>query len=271
MSALEPIRENALDPETPVVILCGGRGTRLQEETGSIPKPMVTIGGYPMLWHIMMYFSAFGLRKFILCLGYKGEIIKQFALNLRNISRSFLVNTSSGVTDTLSDGSLPNWDIACVDTGLTAMTGARINRIKDLVGDSQFILTYGDGLSNVDLHALMEHHNQHGKAVTVTGVHPPQRFGLLDLNGDQVQHFSEKSPSARDYINGGFFVCNQQVFNYLTDDDTCMFESSPLERLAEDGELMAFRHDDFWYCMDTMRDKEVLEETWARKAPWRVW
>lgn len=258
--------------DLPVVILCGGKGTRLQEETAMVPKPMVTVGGYPILWHLLKYFSAFGAHRFVLCLGYKAEVIKRYALDHRFVGRSFIVDSTDGDVRTLGS-SEPTVlaQISCIDTGDDAMTGARIHRIREYVGNSTFLLTYGDGLANVDLKALLTFHREQGKAVTVTAVHPPSRFGLLALEGPTVTRFSEKAHAAHDYINGGYFVCEPRVFDYLSDDDHCVFEREPLERLAADGELAAFRHEDFWQCMDTMRDREVLEEIWADGAPWRIW
>jgi glucose-1-phosphate cytidylyltransferase len=259
-------------PDIPVVILCGGGGTRLREETEFIPKPMVTVGGKPILWHLMQYYSSFGFNRFVLCLGYKAEVIKNYFLNFHYTANSFSIRLGPGnVVDVADAQGTPQWTIACVDTGERAMTGARVKRIQPYVGDSRFFLTYGDGLSDVDLHKLLAFHHEHGKLVTVTGVHPPARFGLLVLDGTRVTCFSEKAHGIADYINGGFFVCEPGIFEYLEDDDSCTLEHHPLERIADDGQLEAYLHEEYWQCMDTLRDRELLEEAWAHGAPWKRW
>lgn len=256
----------------PVVILCGGAGTRLREETETIPKPMVTVGGKPILWHLMQYYASFGFTRFILCLGYKAEVIKNYVLNLSFLSNSFTIRYGSTPEISGPQGDVVGaWDIACVDTGENAMTGARIKRIQPYVGDGRFMLTYGDGLADVDINELLRFHEARGGLVTVTGVHPPSRFGLLTMEGTRVARFAEKPHTQTDYINGGFFVCEPGVFSYLEDDDACVLERRPLERIADAGELQAFLHDSYWQCMDTMRDRELLEEAWASGAPWKRW
>ena len=258
--------------DLPVVILCGGSGTRLKEETEFIPKPMVTIGGKPILWHLMHYYSTFGFSRFILCLGYKADVIKNYFLNYHYTANSFSIYLGDNTKVELDGvGRTPSWTISCVDTGERAMTGARVKRIQPYVGDSPFLLTYGDGLCDVDLHDLLDFHRAQGKLLTVTAVHPPARFGLLHLDGPLVKGFVEKAHLEYDYINGGFFVCEPGVFDYLEDDDRCQLERRPLERIAADGEMAAYRHEAFWQCMDTMRDRELLEEAWATGAPWRKW
>lgn len=257
--------------DLPVVILCGGAGMRLREETVVIPKPMVTIGGRPILWHIMKYYSSFGFRRFILCLGYKGETIKQYFLNYNLLANSFTLDLDEGSPELVQSDKLERWKITFAETGEQAMTGARVKRIQSYVGASTFLLTYGDGLCDVDLRELVDHHARSKRLVTVTGVHPPSRFGLLTLDGDEVVRFAEKTHAPHDFINGGFFVCEPGVFDYLEDDDACVFEREPLERLALDGQLGAFRHDSFWQCMDTIRDRDVLEEAWSTGAPWKRW
>lgn len=258
--------------DIPVVILCGGRGTRLKEETEIIPKPMVTVAGKPVLWHIMKYYSTYGFNHFILCLGYKAEVIKSYFLNFHYASNSFSIHLGKKeVIDLDGVERTPPWTISCVDTGDHAMTGARVKRIQPYVGNRRFMLTYGDGLSDVDLAALVKFHDQHGKLMTVTGVHPPARFGLLSLDGTRVTRFSEKGHTQHDYINGGFFVCEPGMFEYLEDDDSCLLEREPLERLADDGQMEAYLHESFWQCMDTVRDREILEEAWGTDAPWRKW
>jgi glucose-1-phosphate cytidylyltransferase len=258
--------------DLPVVILCGGDGTRLREETEFIPKPMVTVGGKPILWHLMQYFSSYGFLRFVLCLGYKAEVIKNYFLNYHYEANSFSIHLGEGrLVELDGEQRTPPWTIACVDTGERAMTGARVKRIQRYVGDSAFLLTYGDGLADVDLPALLEFHRSHGKLVTVTGVHPPARFGLLVLDGTDVTSFSEKAHGIRDYINGGFMVCEPGLFDYLDDDDACTLEHLPLERVAADGQMEAFLHESYWQCMDTKRDRELLEEAWSHGAPWRRW
>ena len=260
-----------LAESTPVVILCGGAGTRLREQTEFIPKPMVTVGGKPILWHLLQYYSSFGFRQFVLCLGYRAEVIKNYFLNYHLTVSSFSISYGSRTTVEVADAErTPPWTISCVDTGEHAMTGARIKRIQQYVGDRMFMLTYGDGLSDVDLHALLAFHRRHRRLVTVTGVHPPARFGLLRLDGSTVVQFAEKGRALNDYINGGFFVCEPGVFDYCADDDECVFETR-LETVAADGQLEAYRHESFWQCMDTMRDREILEESWATKPPWKRW
>jgi len=262
-----------MQTDIPVVILCGGLGMRLREETTVVPKPMVTVGGRPMLWHLMKFYSAQGFHRFILCLGYKGEVIKGYFLNYREMSGSFTIDCGANDGQSLiaEDVQAEPWRVSCVDTGEQAMTGARVHRIRKYIGDSRFLLTYGDGLADIDLHALLAFHASHGKAVTVTGVHPPSRFGLLTLAGKQVVEFAEKPHTQHDYINGGFFVCEQRLFDYLRNDDTCVLEREPLETVARDGQMCAFLHDGFWQCMDTARDRELLEDHWSRGAPWKRW
>lgn len=263
--------ERAAGNDMPVAILCGGAGMRLREETTVIPKPMVTVGGRPILWHIMKYYSSFGFRRFILCLGYKGDAIKQYFLNYNLLANSFTLDLEGGTTTIVQPDKLERWSITFAETGEHAMTGARIKRIQPYVGERAFMLTYGDGLCDVDLRALLAFHRERGRLATVTGVHPPSRFGLLTLDGDRVARFAEKTYAPHDFINGGFFVCEPGVFSYVSDDDACIFERDPLERLAADDQLAAFRHNSFWQCMDTIRDRDVLEEAWSSGAPWKRW
>jgi glucose-1-phosphate cytidylyltransferase len=266
-----PVDEHTMN-DIPVVILCGGMGTRMREETTVVPKPMVTVGGRPLLWHLMKFYSAQGFKRFVLCLGYKAEVIKGYFLNYREMSGSFTVDCAGDSEVVVASRErADHWIVSCVDTGEHAMTGARVRRIRDYVGDSRFMLTYGDGLSDIDLHQLLAAHVAHGKTVTVTGVHPPSRFGLLTLNGDEVVQFAEKPQTQHDYINGGFFVCEPKLFDYLDDDDACVLERGPLERVARDGEMRAFLHSGFWQCVDTIRDRELLEDLWARGGPWKKW
>jgi len=255
-----------------VVILCGGLGTRLREETEFRPKPMVEVGGRPILWHIMKTYAHHGFREFVLCLGYRGSVIKDYFLNYEAMNNDFSIclgqksqvhyhglHTEQGFSVTLAD------------TGLDTMTGGRIARIQKYIDGDTFLLTYGDGVANIDVRSLVEYHKSHGKIATVTTVNAVSRFGMLDLSGeDKVNCFMEK-PSNDGWISAGYFVLNREVFNYLGGDD-CIFERQPLERLANAGQLMAYRHPKFFYPMDTYRDYQHLNELWRTgEAPWRVW
>lgn len=261
-------------PRIPVVILCGGKGTRIHEETEFRPKPLVQIGGKPILWHIMKIFAHAGVRDFILCLGYKGDQIRRYFLDYELMESTLTVDFGSR-ENRLSFHDRPaenDWRITFVDTGLSAQTGARIKRIEPFVRTERFFLTYGDGVADIDVAKLHAFHVAHGHIATVTGVRPPSRFGDLVVRGDVVTEFSEKRQTREGYINGGFFVMDRRVFGYLDDDDGCMFEARPLERLAKDGELRMHRLDTFWHCLDTFRDKEALEELWRTgNAEWKVW
>lgn len=255
-----------------VVVLCGGMGTRLREETEFRPKPMVEIGGRPILWHIMKAYAHHGFREFILCLGYRGNVVKEYFLNYEAMNNDFSIclgqksqicyhgnHTEQGFSVTLAD------------TGLDSMTGGRIRRIEKYIDDDLFLLTYGDGVADIDIHRLVEFHKNHGKLATVTTVAPAARFGMLELGGgDRVQTFREK-PNTDGWISAGYFVLNRAIFQYLGGDD-CIFEREPLERLAAEGQLMAYRHPGFFYAMDTYRDYQHLNGMWnAGDAPWRVW
>lgn len=253
-----------------VVILAGGRGTRLAEETATRPKPMVEIGGRPILWHLMQFYASFGHKEFVVACGYKGEMIKQYFRDVVMHESDFFVDLRTGVVDVLSASRL-DWRVGVVDTGLDAMTGGRLLRLRDLLGDGTFMCTYGDGLSSVDVGALVQFHRTHGRLATVTAVRPPARFGGLHIEGTSVKEFSEKPQAEGGWINGGFFVLEPRVLDYLVDDRT-IFEREPLERLAADGELMAFRHDGFFQPMDTVRERDLLEGLWAAgRAPWKTW
>jgi glucose-1-phosphate cytidylyltransferase len=254
----------------PVAILCGGFGTRLSEMTELIPKPMVEIGGYPILWHIMKIYAAHGFAEFVLMLGYKGEVIKDYFVNYRHRSCSLTVCLASGAVK-LHDGDSEGWTVHLLDTGLHTQTGGRVKRTAQFIGNKTFMLTYGDGLCNVDIGNLVAFHRNHGKLATVTAVRPPSRFGGLSFSGDLVTHFEEKPQIGEGWINGGFFVLEPGAAEYVDGDET-IWERKPLERLAAAGELVAYRHDGFWQAMDTLRDVRLLESLWQQgNAPWKVW
>lgn len=256
-----------------VVILCGGRGTRFREETESRPKPMIEIGGRPILWHLMKGYAAQGFTDFVLCLGYRGDVIRRYFLDYDAMTRDLTVTLDGRSSVTAHPGPRPEgWRVTLVDTGEDAMTGARLLRARRHIDTPVWMMTYGDGLADVDLGALLAFHKRHGRAATVTGVRPASRFGELIVQGDRVRRFSEKPQVHEGLVNGGFFALSQKVFGYLADDDGCSFEREPLERLAADGELSVHRHDGFWQCMDTYRDWTVLNDIWKRGTPpWAVW
>jgi glucose-1-phosphate cytidylyltransferase len=250
-----------------VAILAGGSGTRLAEETDLKPKPMVEIGGRPILWHIMMHYAHYGFHDFVIALGYKGEYIKKFMVDFFQLNSDLTVNLSSGEV-TVRQAQTPDVIADLVDTGINTQTGGRIKRLAPYLGKQTFMLTWGDGVSDINLHELLAFHRAHGKLATLSAVRPPARFGHLELNGSHVEEFSEKPQTREGWINGAFFVLESGVLDYI-EDDTVHFERSPLERLARDGQLMAFRHEGFWQCMDTIRDKRLLESLWDKgNAPW---
>lgn len=253
------------------VLLAGGLGTRLAEETAVIPKPMVEIGGRPILWHIMNIYAAHGFPEFVVALGYKGDVVKDYFLNFHARNADLTVKLGQG-EQTVHAGSHPDWTVHLVDTGTATQTGGRMLRLRPWLGDDRtFLMTYGDGVADVDLRALVSFHRAHGRLATVTAVRPPARFGGLTLDGDRVTSFDEKAQSGEGWINGGFFVLERGVLDVIAGDDT-LWELEPLETLAGRGELMAFRHDGFWQPMDTLRDKRQLEKLWASgQAPWKVW
>lgn len=252
-----------------VVILAGGFGTRLGEETALRPKPMVEIGDRPILVHIMGFYAAHGFREFLVALGYKGDVIKTHFTHFPVLTSSVSVDLGSGDVTVHSD-SPPDWMVHLVETGHGTQTGGRIKRLKDWIGDEPFMMTYGDGLADVDLEALVDFHRAHGKLATVTAVRPPSRFGGLHFNGDQVVSYLEKPQTGEGWINGGYFVLEPAVFDYIEGDDT-VFERAPLERLAADGQLHAYRHTGFFQPMDTLREKQILENLWqSGEAPWLV-
>ena len=252
-----------------VVILAGGFGTRLSEHTQTIPKPMVAIGGYPILWHIMKLYASFGHKDFYLALGYKAEVIKEYFLHYRSLNSDFTISLGSGEVASHATDKV-DWNVTLVDTGLESMTGGRIKRMQPYIGNEPFLLTYGDGVANIDLHALVEFHQGHGKMVTVSSVHPGARFGELLLKGEQVTSFQEKPQTSQGWINGGFFVIEPEFFPFIAGDHTIL-EGEPLEKAAALGELMAYRHRGFWQCMDTKRDRDMLEQLWqSGAAPWKA-
>jgi glucose-1-phosphate cytidylyltransferase len=253
-----------------VGILAGGLGTRLAEETEVKPKPMVEIGGQPMLWHVMMLYSRYGFRDFAIALGYKGEHIKRWMREFASLHGNMTVHTQSGDVE-LHDRHQQNWRVDMVETGLGTATGGRIKRLKPWMGNDTFMLTWGDGVSDVPIDRLLDFHRSHGRLATLTAVRPPARFGHLEFDGDRVAQFDEKPQTSEGWINGAFFVLEPGVFDYIEGDDT-QWEKEPLEGLAADGELMAYRHDSFWQCMDTIRDKKLLEALWQQgNAPWKGW
>ena len=254
-----------------VVILAGGFGTRISEESHLKPKPMVEIGEQPILWHIMKYYSQFGFHEFVICLGYKQYVVKEYFADYFLHTSDVTFDLANNRMEVHNNYSEP-WRVTLVDTGLHTMTGGRIKRIRDYIGVEPFLLTYGDGVSNVDLNALVEFQKKHGKTATITGVNVGQRFGVLEVDADgAIREFREKSDDDGKIINGGFMVMNPEVFDYIEGDST-VFEKEPLENLAKDGQLMVFRHDGFWKCMDTQRDKQQLEKMWMEgNAPWKIW
>ncbi len=253
------------------IILAGGFGTRLSEETVVKPKPMVSIGGKPILWHIMNIFGTQGVKEFIICLGYKGDVIKEYFLNFHHFNNDLTVDMTTGAV-TIHDGRQPDWKVHLVDTGLHTMTGGRLKRVAPwLKPDEDFFFTYGDGLADVDLHRLMAFHRAHGKLASVTTVRVPARFGRIHFEDDQVRTFYEKPAAAAGWINGGFFMLNAGVLDYIDGDET-VWEKDPVVNLVADGQLMGYRHDRFWSCMDTLKEKTMLEGLWSQGvAPWRIW
>jgi glucose-1-phosphate cytidylyltransferase len=253
-----------------VIILAGGLGTRLTEETIVKPKPMIEIGGYPILWHIMKIYSAYGIKEFIPTLGYKGEIIKNYFIDYQNTQTNISVDVSTGEIKRY-DSHDENWIVHLLDTGTKTQTGGRIKRGMQFSGRERIMATYGDGLGNINISELLEFHKSHGKLAILTAVRPPSRFGEINFKGDQVVDFIEKSQVGEGWINGGFFVLEPKVKDYIEGDDM-PFESYPLKTLSEEGQLMAYRHDGFWQPMDVIREKQLLEKLWqSGKAPWKVW
>jgi len=254
-----------------VVILAGGYGTRLSEETDIRPKPMVEIGGRPILWHIMKIYSKYGFNEFVILLGYKGYFIKEYFANYFLHQSDVTIDMTTNKMEIHNNHSEP-WKVTLLDTGVDTMTGGRIKRAQKFIGNEPFMLTYGDGVADIKIDQLVQFHKSHGKAVTMTSVQPEGRFGAVQLGQrSRVEEFSEKPKGDGSWINGGFFVCNPSVFNVLHNDET-VFEKAPLDALAKAGELFTYQHHDFWKCMDTLRDKNQLESMWERhEAPWKVW
>jgi glucose-1-phosphate cytidylyltransferase len=251
-----------------VVLLAGGYGTRLNEYTEVIPKPMVKVGGKPIIWHIMQTYANFGHKDFYIALGYKAEVIKEYFLNYRSLNSDFKVDLSSGkVTPHQIDE--VDWRVTLVNTGENSMTGGRVKRMESFMANETFMLTYGDGVANIDISALLNFHQSHGKMVTMTAVRPAARFGELELQGNQVVSFEEKPQMHNGWINGGYFVIEPSFFDLISGDLT-LLEREPLEQAAKMGELMAYRHEGFWQCMDTKRDHELLESLWLKGAPWAI-
>ena len=255
-----------------VVILAGGLGTRISEESYLRPKPMIEIGDQPILWHIINYYSGFGFHDFIICCGYKGHVIKEYFadyyLHRSDVTFDFSAENQMTVHQNVAEP----WRVTLVDTGLNAQTGARVKRIQKYVQDESFMLTYGDGVSNVDLKSLLAQHRKSGKIVTLTGIQPGGRFGVLDLEGETVRGFREKAKEDGGWINGGFMVMEPEVFSYLGDQEECILEQEPMKALAREGRLGVYKHTGFWQCMDTQRDKGKLEGLWqSGQAPWKDW
>ena len=254
------------------VILCGGFGSRLSEETALRPKPMVEIGGRPILWHIMNIYGTYGVNEFIIALGYKGEVIKEYFLDFYAINNDITVDLSSGATTIYRNGDQYPWKVHLIDTGLYTQTGGRVKRLQSWLGhDETFLFTYGDGVADIDIQALLKFHESHGKLATVTTVRSPARFGRIVFDGDRVTDFYEKPVSGEGWINGGFFVLNSGALDYIAGDET-VWERDSLEQLSHDGQVIGYRHYGFWSCMDTLKEKNYLEELWnSGKAPWKIW
>lgn len=256
----------------PVAILAGGLGTRLAEETAVRPKPLVEIGGHPVIWHVMNHYAAYGMTEFAIGLGYMKDAVIRYFLDLYATDRNVTIRTRDGSVKLHETEAAPDWTVHLIDTGGATQTGGRIKRLRQHLGSSTFMLTWCDGLSNVDLARLLAFHRGHGRLATMTVVRSPSRFGVVDLESNgTVRHFAEKPSDGAGWINGAFFVLEPGIFDYIADDDTA-WERAPLERLAEDRELVAYQHDSFWQCMDTLREKRLLEDLWSGgKAPWKTW
>jgi len=254
----------------PVVILCGGMGTRLSEETEARPKPLVEVGHRPLLWHIMKHYGGYGFTDYHLALGYKGEQIKRYFLDFHALNRDFTVSLENGEVETLNQENAEPWRVHLVDTGQATLTGGRLKQLEPHLRAGTFLMTYGDGVGDVDLDKLLAFHRKHGGLVTLTAVRPQARFGALEFDGDRIRHFKEKSILHEGWINGGFFVIEPEALDYIQAD--VMWEHAPMEKLAADGRLFAHRHEGFWQCMDTLRDLKYLETLWNNGSPpWKTW
>ena len=256
-----------------VAILCGGRGARLREETEIRPKPLVEIGGRPILWHIMKIYAYYGYNDFILCLGYKGSMIKEYFYNYHLLMNDFTINLNNKQKITLHNRNNEiDWSVSLIDTGINTLKGARIKKIEKFIDSDTFLLTYGDGVANIDLNAVINFHEKNKRIGTLTGVRPPSRFGDLIIEKGKVLKFTEKPQASAGLINGGFFVFNRKIFDYLSEEEDCDFEMGALEKLAEEGQLGIYEHKGSWECMDTFRDTEHLNELWNnQKAFWKIW
>ncbi len=255
-----------------VVILCGGQGMRLREETEVRPKPMISIGGMPVLWHIMKTYAYYGFKDFILCLGYKGEAIKEYFYNYEMLSNNFTIELGTKNIEFYPKHDENGWRVTLVDTGLQAMTGARVKRIEKFIDSDIFMLTYGDGVTDLNINTLVKFHQAHGKIGTVTGVFPQSRYGELSIQDDHILAFDEKPVNHKNFISGGYFVFNKRFFNYLKGDDSCILEQEAVQKLAAEGQLKVFAHNGFWQCMDTYRDYVYLQDLWEKGNPsWKKW
>lgn len=253
-----------------VVILAGGLGTRISEESHLKPKPMIEIGERPILWHIMKHYAQFGFKEFIIALGYRGDMVKRYFIDYYALNHDFTVSLGDGSVQSINSNQCEPWEVQLIDTGQLTMTGGRLKRLASIINDEHFMMTYGDGVSDVDLGTLLKFHQENKGLVTLTAVHPPARFGALEFEGNRICHFQEKSTLHEGWINGGFFVINTEALNYIKED--VMWEHAPMETLARDGELYAYKHEGFWQCMDTVRDLQYLESLWKTdKAPWKSW
>lgn len=255
------------------VILAGGYGTRIRDVMHDMPKPMIPIGNFPILWHIMKQYAYYEFREFILCLGYRSEMIKDYFLNYQKRQNDFILDLKTQSIEDINNYLIEDWKITFAETGLNTLTGGRIFRVKKYVEkDDCFMLTYGDGVSNIDIKKLLHFHKSHGKLMTVTGAHPPGRFGELDLDGEKVIGFNEKPQVTDGWISAGFFVCNRKVLDYLTPNEDLIFEKDPIESIVKDGQLMVYKHNGFWLPMDTSRDYQLLNQLWEHgKAAWKIW
>ncbi len=255
------------------VILCGGKGTRLREETEYRPKPMVHVGNKPVLWHIMKIYAHYGYNEFIICLGYKGNMIKEYFLNYEAMNNDFTITLGNKDSIQFHNNHLEkDWSVTLADTGENAQTGARVKKVEKYITEDTFMLTYGDGVGNINIKDLINYHKSHGRIGTMTGVHPASRFGEVSIKDNRVMQFNEKPQTIGGLINGGYFVFNKEFFKYLNEDDNCILEKNPLENLTRDGELMVYPHEGFWQCVDTYRELEQLNAQWGTsRPPWKVW